>query len=60
MSDIVTIGAVTTPVVSYKNQRVCTSKRLRSFTDALRKILNVNFDNTQPLRGRKALRQAAR
>lgn len=28
MSDIVTIGAVTTTVVSYKNQRVCTSKQL--------------------------------
>lgn len=45
MSDIVTIGAVTTPVVSYKNQRVCTSKQLAQFYGCLEKNLSVNFDN---------------
>lgn len=31
MSDIVTIGAVTTPVVSYKEARVCTTQQLAKF-----------------------------
>lgn len=45
MSDIVTIGTVTTPIISYKGQRVCTSKQLAKFYGCGEKNLSVNFDN---------------
>lgn len=47
MSDIVTIGSVTTPVISYKNQRVCTAKQLAELYGCSEKNLSVNFDNNR-------------
>lgn len=43
MSHVVTIGAVTTPVVSHKEQRVCTTKQLAQFYGCTEKHLGDNF-----------------
>ena len=47
MSDVVTIGAVTTPVISYKGQRVCTSKQLAQFYGCAEKNLSDNHSSNR-------------
>ncbi|BEP34363.1 hypothetical protein GmRootV59_13370 [Variovorax sp. V59] len=44
MSDVVTIGAVTTPVVSYKDQRVCTTQQLAQFYGCDPDSIQKNFE----------------
>ena len=47
MSDIVTIGSVTTPVIGYKNQRVCTAKQLAELYGCSEKNLSDNHSNNR-------------
>lgn len=47
MSDIVTIGTVTTPVISYKGQRVCTAKQLAELYGCSEKNLSDNHSNNR-------------
>lgn len=47
MSNIVTIGAVTTTVISYKGQRVCTTEQLAQLYDAEPHQLRQNFRNNK-------------
>lgn len=47
MSNIITIGAVTTPVISHREQRVCTTKQLAQFYGCTEKHLSDNHDNNR-------------
>lgn len=47
MSNIVTIGSVTTAVISYQDQRVCTTQQLAQLYGCADKSLSVNFENNR-------------
>ncbi len=47
MSEVVTIGEVTTPVVHYKGQRVCTSKQLAQLYGCSDKNIADNYENNR-------------
>lgn len=44
MSTIVTIGTVTTPVISYKGQRICTTRQLSEFYGCDQDSIQKNFE----------------
>jgi hypothetical protein len=47
MSDMVTIGSVTTPVISYKGRRVCTTQQMAKFYGCTDKNLSDNHANNR-------------
>ncbi|MDP4076249.1 ORF6N domain-containing protein [Acidovorax sp. A1169] len=47
MTEVVTIGAVATPVINFKDQRVCTSKQLAQLYGCSEKNIGDNFENNR-------------
>ena len=46
-TNTVTIGSITTPVISYQGQRVCTTQQLAQLYGCAEKNLSVNFENNR-------------